>query len=296
MKAKNYGKAIECYRAALSEKPSNSWQILVNIGNCYTGLGDYDKALAYLLNSIDTGGLHPTQCMNISAVYQKLGENKKALSWLQAACTLDPVGAADPAIQETMRKLQDPQNYPSGSQSAPDYLSSLVSIRKWHKESMPFRVYVRKNIQIPEFHEEFASIVRDSFNQWCAATGAAVSYKFVNTREAANVICDYTDHRELLDPDHELGIEASTQTRVRFDDNAIDWANMVVLVKDHPGTPTFRSRPFLARTCLHELGHTLGMHGHSPNSLDVMFPAATLSGNATLSERDKKTIQKIYQR
>src|SRR5208282_5042875 len=82
MKAKNYAKALDCYSTALKEKPPNSWQILVNMGSCYSGLGDYDKALSCLTDSINIGGLHPTQCVNLSAVYQKLGDNNKALSWL----------------------------------------------------------------------------------------------------------------------------------------------------------------------------------------------------------------------
>jgi hypothetical protein len=246
------------------------------------------------MDSIDQGGLHPTQCVNLSAVYEKLGDNDKALSWLNAACTLDPQGSTDPAIQAAISKLQNRDQYPSGSPNAPDYVSSLVSIRKWHKDAIPIKVYVRKNIQIPEFYEQFASIVRDSLDQWCAASGGALAYKLVNTKDAANVVCDYTDHRELLDPDHELGIEGSTKNRVRMDDNATDWANLVILVKDRPGAPRFRTRIFLTRTCLHELGHVFGMQGHSPNSNDVMYAAATLKDVPMLSERDKATIKQVY--
>lgn len=294
MKAKNYAKALECYSAALKEKTANRWQILVNMGTCYSELGEYNKALSSLLDSITQGGLHPTQCVNVSAVYQKLGDNDKALSWLNAACTLDPQATANSEIQVAMRKLQDRSQYPTGSQTAPDYFSSLISIRKWHKEAMPIKVYVRKNTQIPEFYDEFASIVRDSLDQWCAPSGGALSYRLVDNKDAANVICDYTDRRELLDPDHELGIEGSTQTRVRMDDNTVDWANMVILVRDRPGSATFRDRIFLTQTCLHELGHVFGMHGHSPNNKDAMFPAATRHSAGRLSVRDKDTISRIY--
>jgi hypothetical protein len=94
---------------------------------------------------------------------------------------------------------------------------------------------------------------------------------------------------------HELGMEGATEMRIRMDDNKADRANIVILVKDSPGASTLRSPVFLKRVCLHELGHALAMHGHSPNRHDVMFPSAVLDGEAKLSERDKNTIRRIYQ-
>jgi hypothetical protein len=294
LRVKNFQKALLAFTEAQKEHPT-SWMLMQNIGNCYMELGQYDKAIALFQKSIESGGLHASQCKNMAAVYQRLGQPKKALSWLKVACSVDAALSADPSVQATISKLQDPANNPSGSLAASDYLSSLVSFKGWRKESMPLKVYVRKNVQIPGFYEEFSSIVRDSFDQWCAATGGAVSYKFVSTPDSASVLCDYTDRRELVSSQHELGIDGNTEMLVT-QNNTPGSANMVVLVKDGPGVPTFRKRALLTFSCLHEIGHALGMHGHSPNSHDVMFPVATLSGASTLSDRDKNTIRKIYRR
>jgi hypothetical protein len=139
-------------------------------------------------------------------------------------------------------------------------------------------------------------MVRLCLSQWCAATHGSISYKFATSADSANLILDYTDRKELVSSDHELGIDGNTDMRIRAQDNTPDWANIVILVKDGPGAIPFRNKEFLTRSCLHELGHALGMHGHSPSSRDVMFSAATVNGAAMLSERDKKTIQRIYQR
>jgi hypothetical protein len=294
LKAKNYAKALACFDAALKENPK-SWVIMQSVGNCHMELGQYDSAIASIQKSIEVGGLHADQCNNMAAVYQRLGQPEKALNWLKLGCSVDPAKVNDPAIQAAMTRLQDPANNPTGSVTAPDYLSSLVSFGRWHKEDIPLKVYVRKNIQIPEFYNQFVGGLRDSFDQWCAATGGAVSYKFVSGADSANIVCDYTDHRELVSSQHELGIDGNTEMLSK-QDNSPGPTNIVVLVKNIPGAPAFRNRSLVTLCCLHEVGHALGMHGHSPNSHDVMFPAVTLNGEAKLSERDNKTIRRIYQR
>jgi hypothetical protein len=289
---KNFPKALECFRAALKEKP-NSWAIMESIGNCQMELGHYDSAAVSFQKSIEIGGLHASQCCNLAAVYQRSGQPKQALNWLKLACSLDPTKATDPLMQASISKLQDPANNPTGLLTAPEYLSSLVSFKGWHKESMPLKVYVRKNSQLPQFYESFLAIVRDSFDQWCASI-PAVSYKFVNSADLANIVCDYTDHRELVSSQHELGIDGNTEMLVKTD-NSPGPTNLVVLVKDAPAASVFRDRNTVKLCSLHEVGHALGMHGHSPSSLDVMFPVVTQGLKAKLSERDKRTMKLIYQ-
>lgn len=292
VRSKNFPKALDCFTTALKERP-NSWALMQSIGSCQLELGQYDKAIAILQKSIEVGGLHASQCKNMAAVYQRLGQPKKALSWLRLACSVDPTQAADPNVQAAVSKLQDPANNPSGSLTASDYLSSLTSHKGWRKQAMPLKVYVRKNIQIPDFYEEFAAMIGESFGQWSAATGGAFSYLLMKNPEGANIICDYTDRKELVSSQHELGIDGTAEMLLKSDGEPGS-ANVVVLVKDSSNAMTFRSRPMLMNCCLHEIGHALGMHGHSPNRQDVMFPAANPSGAGVLSTRDQATMRLIY--
>lgn len=49
-------------------------------------------------------------------------------------------------------------------------------------------------------------------------------------------------------------------------------------------------------TMLHEMGHALGMGGHSPEPTDIMYPYIQPQLEPGLSERDRATLRKLYQR
>ena len=78
-----------------------------------------------------------------------------------------------------------------------------------------------------------------------------------------------------------------------MDDSSIDFSNIIVLVKDAPGG-AYRKPYAVTKTLLHEIGHALGIHGHSPNPQDVMFSNATPEVYSTLSKRDINTIRRMY--
>jgi hypothetical protein len=107
---------------------------------------------------------------------------------------------------------------------------------------MPIKVYARSNYQIPSFYPEFVTIVRDSLDQWCKASGGAVAYKFIDNRDAANLIFDYTDRPELCTSEHEAGLEGALEMLVRADDSTAGKGNVVVLVSNGPQAPFFRNK------------------------------------------------------
>lgn len=293
LQARDYTNALKNFAAAVKEH-SDSWQTWLNVGVCHLRLGDYNAAIADLQKSIKLGGLHAPQCITMSGAYEGLGDPQKALAWLEMACSVEPNQAENPAIQDKLKLLQDPMHRPPGKADDPDYMAGLIANQKWHIEDFPMKVYVRKNIELPEFHAEFDLMVRDTLDQWCKATDNLVKYKFVDDKESANLIFDYTERREQVSPEHDPGIEGNSETRCRFDDHSTDWSNITVLVKDSPKAASYRKPYAIKKVLLHEIGHALGIHGHSPNPEDMMFSAATPIPFAVLSKRDVNTIRRIY--
>ncbi len=54
--------------------------------------------------------------------------------------------------------------------------------------------------------------------------------------------------------------------------------------------------PQLEAAVLHEIGHALGLTGHSPSPGDVMYKYVTHETRPVLSERDRRTLQALYSR
>ena len=45
---------------------------------------------------------------------------------------------------------------------------------------------------------------------------------------------------------------------------------------------------------LHEMGHALGLMGHSDDRRDIMYPRVSGQAGAGLSDRDRRTLQELY--
>ena len=50
----------------------------------------------------------------------------------------------------------------------------------------------------------------------------------------------------------------------------------------------------LTEITLHEIGHAIGILGHSDTPGDIMYPSISVTGNTTLSTKDVDTVNKIY--
>lgn len=65
----------------------------------------------------------------------------------------------------------------------------------------------------------------------------------------------------------------------------------MVLALRERGSAVLLSPERMRTVCLHELGHAIGLWGHSPDAADVLFFAATAQRP---SDRDKATLHKVY--
>ena len=65
----------------------------------------------------------------------------------------------------------------------------------------------------------------------------------------------------------------------------------MVLALRESGSAVLLSPERMRTVCLHELGHAIGLWGHSPDAADVLFFAATAQRP---SDRDKATLHKVY--
>lgn len=130
-----------------------------------------------------------------------------------------------------------------------------------------------------------------SWDVWSRTTDYKITWKLVDNSRDADVICGWT----TVTTHHGNAWEAgNTGLRIIFNRlskrGEIVNAEVKILTK-FEGPLTDRE---LRRVCLHEVGHALGLQGHSPNPDDVMYPVATFIQRTDLSSRDVKTIRLLY--
>src|SRR5262249_39591476 len=88
----NYRAALEDFNAIAQEFAESNWQkeAEYQVASCYWRLGEYNNAEKAYLDYISRyGGVAPQEedVRNLIDVYRVLGENGKALSWLDKALT-----------------------------------------------------------------------------------------------------------------------------------------------------------------------------------------------------------------
>ena len=92
--------------------------------------------------------------------------------------------------------------------------------------------------------------------------------------------------------------------RIDFPTRRFAVENVLITAWNRDGTQV--SVEDLHRTLLHEMGHALGIGGHSPNPEDIMYPWRDAapgsiaegwvlpSKSKSLTERDRETLRKLY--
>jgi predicted Zn-dependent protease len=79
--------------------------------------------------------------------------------------------------------------------------------------------------------------------------------------------------------------------RIDFPTRRFTVENVLITAWYRDGTQV--SAGDIHRTLRHEMGHALGIAGHSPNPEDIMYALAP-STSQKLTDRDRETLRKLY--
>lgn len=169
-----------------------------------------------------------------------------------------------------------------------DYMkdTTVNGIYRWSESRMPITVFIEPADSVSGYRPEFDDILRRAFQEWTTVTKSKVKFEVLNKRDNAEMIVSWTD--DLHAP--ELKAEAGKASIVQ-DSDGIKSADIKLLTFS-----PFKEGPivsqFLYLVCLHEIGHALGLLGHSPYPDDIMYPI--LSEQSGITPRDVKTFQAVY--
>lgn len=268
-------------------KPDSA-PIHCNLGLAYQELGDLDRALAQYTEALKVDHDMPEAILNSAACYQSLGQITQAVSSYEEYLRKFPTSPDAPVVRDSIQALKNLR--PETDGVLPDYFASLTERSRWPK-GQKLRVFINKAPGISGFRDTFPGFLIQAFNDWMKSLGDKLSFTLVADKDSADIVCDWTDAPKNVSGGNSERGAAFTDLKNGF----IRHASIVILI-----TPIVNlgqlSDNAVRKACLHEVGHALGINGHSSNNRDVMY--ATVDSptvQAALSSRDLATILKLYQ-
>lgn len=272
-----------------------------NLGLALSRLGQPDQAIEHLRLSISIDPSRSAPWVNLASSFQTTGKLKECVQTYKEYLKRFPDDALALKAKDLVKHLETEtaeqaaveQSIASGkdSSSGADYFAftTVSGTVKWADAKLPLKVYVATGTRVPGFRPEYQGIMNDAFKAWSTASLDKVKFEFVNKAEGADIDCVWTNDYSQVSSPSEGG-----EAQVSWSPKGIEHVKIVILTADPtPDSPLTQNQ--VQAVCLHEIGHAMGLIGHSPKSTDIMFcsmPAA--DQKVALSPRDVGTIKHLY--
>jgi hypothetical protein len=166
---------------------------------------------------------------------------------------------------------------PSALGFVPNYSAELIASRRWDKSVL--KVGFTAPVDSTGAARNVRPLVQQAIDMWNGKVGQDITFQLADDTDDADVKIAWV-------PTGTLSSDAIGRTEVRFR-NADQ-----VLISANVSVEQSLPDSFQVQVICHELGHSLGIEGHSTLSTDLMYANAHLP--AQITTRDQNTILKAY--
>ncbi len=166
-----------------------------------------------------------------------------------------------------------------------DHITAFSDGKITRFTQMPIRVHIAPMPIGVEGVETYLESFRYAMREWEAAADGRIQFQEGAATDKADIRVRWQRGGLAQITDTALG--KTGLTRLSETDFEVD----MVLALREIGSAALLSPEKMRTVCLHELGHAIGLWGHSPDSADVLFFAATAQRP---TDRDKATLHKVY--
>lgn len=306
--------ANEAYEAMRSEKYRMAADILnkaleiypelpsahTNLGLALSRLGQPDEAMEHLKMAIALDPSRSAPWVNLASSFQTTGRLKECVVTYKEYLRRFPDDSLAVKARDLVKHLQEEadeqeavEKYVATSHESTttDYFpfTTASGTIKWPDSRLPIKVHIASGSRVPGYKSEFQGIMNDAFKTWGTASGDRVKFEYVTKPEGADIDCIWTNDFSQVSSPSEGG-----EAQVTWSSKGIEHVKVVILTADPtPDSPLTQNQ--VQAVCLHEIGHAIGLIGHSPKPNDIMFcsmPSADTK--VALSPRDVGTIRHLY--
>jgi hypothetical protein len=245
---------------------------------------------------------------NIALAYINMNNYEQANIWCKKLLAKNPPpelrSQAERFLNDVGREKHEQQNTvdrPGGDGSG-DYLNHLASSReanRWPRGKIPIKVFIEDDRNVPGFRAQYVTIFLNCLEIWTKATQHRLVFQMVDNLSQSNLDIIFTANvadiaRQPGMAPAEQGLATVRCLRPPAGYGEIEHARIQLLVHK-PTSDKELTDDEMKEVCLHEIGHALGLSGHSPNDSDVMHFMMSFRQLPALTKADKQTIAKLYQ-
>jgi tetratricopeptide (TPR) repeat protein len=288
--------AIEKFSGALALAPAFS-EAHHNLALALAKTGRTQEAIGHLQKAVELNPDLDPALLTLGGLYQSTGQIDLAIRTYKEFLRRFPADREAGKIANLVKGLEKVNQSMGGNPladgnfAAQDYVSEVTraGFFRWPASRMPLAVYISSGEGVSSFRPEFASLLSEAFEDWSNASGGRVKIAFVKHPSAASIECSWLDNPLLLSNSAESG-----EAKVITDSEGIKHGTIKLLtVPQSKQLPLTDKR--MRQICLHEVGHVLGLAGHTSNPDDAMFFSSTITDQwKNLSTRDSNTISRLY--
>lgn len=197
------------------------------------------------------------------------------------------------AVEHEMDRLKHAGGVmpPPGSPDNYLYFASPHGLVRWPSQVIPLRVFINRGYGCRGFTPSFETTLINCFIMWQNALHGMIRFIPVDDPRMSNIDCRWTDSAATVTLASEAG-----EAKLEIYGKQIYHVTITLLTCRPEDQSEVLTLALIQQVALHEIGHALGLDGHSDKAQDIMYCSTNPNvEHPQLTQRDINTMYLLYQ-